>query len=149
MPARRYVEENGLAAMLATKRSAGVAPEVNLRKCIRHIPLPSVNKAADPGFETQRRCRQKSKTGVSVAPQKGLMSLVIYSQKRITEKLGTSLPSMCQMHIGKLSFMNFSAANITYISCRKETHSRWRKWKEWSPKKSKELNLSCDERNKQ
>ena len=27
----KYVEENSLAAMLATKRSAGVAPEVNLR----------------------------------------------------------------------------------------------------------------------
>ena len=27
-----------------------------------------------PGFETQSRCHQKSKTGVSVAPRKGLMS---------------------------------------------------------------------------
>ena len=72
-----------------------------------YIPLPSVNNAAHPGFETQRRCHQKSQTGVSVALQKGLMSLVIYSQKRITEKLGTSLPFVCQMHIGKLSFMNF------------------------------------------
>ena len=38
------------------------------------MPLPSVNKAAHYGFETQRRCNQKSKTWVSVAPQKGLMS---------------------------------------------------------------------------
>ena len=28
---RKYVDENGLAAMLATKRSVGVSPEVNLR----------------------------------------------------------------------------------------------------------------------
>ena len=28
----------------------------------------------DPGFKTQRRRHQKSKTGVSVAPRKGLMS---------------------------------------------------------------------------
>ena len=31
MLVHRYVDENGLAAMLATKRSAGVTPEVNLR----------------------------------------------------------------------------------------------------------------------
>ena len=31
MPARRYVEENGLAAKLAAKRLTGVAPEVNIR----------------------------------------------------------------------------------------------------------------------
>ena len=30
MPACKYVEENGLAAMLAAKRLAGVAPEVSL-----------------------------------------------------------------------------------------------------------------------
>ena len=30
MPAHRYVEENGLAAMLGTKRLVGVTPEVNL-----------------------------------------------------------------------------------------------------------------------
>ena len=30
----RYVEEIGSAAMLAAKRSAGVAPEVNLRECV-------------------------------------------------------------------------------------------------------------------
>ena len=29
MPAHSYVEENSSAAMVATKRSAGVAPEVN------------------------------------------------------------------------------------------------------------------------
>ena len=57
------------AAMLAAKRSAGVAPEVNL--C---MPPPSANQAAHSGFETQRRRHQKSKTGVSVAPQKGLVS---------------------------------------------------------------------------
>ena len=62
------------AAMLATKRLAGVTPEVILRECVTHTPPPSVNKAAHSGFETQRIHHQKSKTGVSVAPQKGLMS---------------------------------------------------------------------------
>ena len=61
-------------AMLAAKRSAGVTPEVNIRECVIHMPPPSMNKAAHSGFETQRRGHQKSKTGVSVAPQKGLMS---------------------------------------------------------------------------
>ena len=73
MPARRYVEENGLAAMVAAKWSAGVAPEVNLREHIIHTALPSVNKAAHFGFEIQRKHHQKSKTGV-LDPTKELMS---------------------------------------------------------------------------
>ena len=68
MPGCRYVEEIGSAAMLATERLAGVAPEVNLREHVAHTPLPSVNKAAHSGLETQRRHHQKSKTGASVAP---------------------------------------------------------------------------------
>ena len=60
IPACRYVVEIGSAAMLAAKRSAGVAPEVNLWECGTHTPLPSVNY-------------QKSKTWVLVAPQKGLV----------------------------------------------------------------------------
>ena len=64
MPGHRYVEEICSAAMLAIKRFAGVAPQVNLRECVTCMPLPSVNKAAHSGFGTQRRCNQKSKTGV-------------------------------------------------------------------------------------
>ena len=56
------MEENGLAAMLATKRSAGVAPEVNLRECVTCMPVPSANRDAHFGFETQRKCYGKSKT---------------------------------------------------------------------------------------
>ena len=63
------MHEIGLAVMLAAKRSAGFAPEVNLREHITCMPLPSANKAAPFGFETQRRHHQKSKTGVSVAPK--------------------------------------------------------------------------------
>ena len=44
MPSHRYVEVNGSAAMLATKRSAGVAPEMNLREYVTCMPLSSVNK---------------------------------------------------------------------------------------------------------
>ena len=38
------------------------------------MPLPSVNKAAHSGFETQMKCHLKSKTEVSAAPQKERMS---------------------------------------------------------------------------
>ena len=58
MPVGRHMEENDLATMLATKRSAGVAPEVNLREYVTHTPLPSTNKVAHSGFETQRRRHQ-------------------------------------------------------------------------------------------
>ena len=60
----RVAGKDGLAAILAAKRSAGIAPEVNLKECVIRMPLPSVNKSA------QRRRHQKSITGVSVAPQK-------------------------------------------------------------------------------
>ena len=64
----------GSSAMLAAKRSAGVAPKLNPREFVTHMHLPSTNKAADSGFETQRRHHQESKTGVSVAPQEGHIS---------------------------------------------------------------------------
>ena len=58
MPAHRYFEEISSAAMLTTKRSAGVAPELNLRKCVTCMPLPSTNKVTHSGFEIQRRYHQ-------------------------------------------------------------------------------------------
>ena len=75
------MEQIGLTAMLATKSLAGVTPEVNVRECVTCMPLPSANKAAHSIFETQRRHHQKSKTGVSVAPQKGLMSAKVFFKK--------------------------------------------------------------------
>ena len=72
MTAHSHEEENGSAAMPATKRSAVVTPDMNLIDCVTHIPPRNANKAAHSGFETQRRCHQKSKTKESVAPQKGL-----------------------------------------------------------------------------
>ena len=70
MPAHRYVEEDKLAAIPATKRSAGVTPEVDLGEHVTHMPPSSVNKATHSGFETQRRCHQKSKTGGYQWPHK-------------------------------------------------------------------------------
>ena len=95
MPAHRYIEENGLATLLATKRSAGITQEVNLKEYVICMPQPSVNKAANSGFETQRRCHQKSKTG---APQKGLMpSKILFLKKLSNSKNKCELfPSMFQ-----------------------------------------------------
>ena len=76
MPVCRYVEENSLAALLAAKRSAGVAPEVNVR---------------EHGFGTRRRRHQKSQTGVSVAPQKGLMSYKKFKKRKRNDNLECSL----------------------------------------------------------
>ena len=56
-------------------RSAGVTPEVNFREHVTRTPLPITNKAVHSGFETLKRCHQKSKTVVSVAQQKRLYVL--------------------------------------------------------------------------
>ena len=37
----RVAGKDGLAAILAAKRSAGIAPEVNLREGVIRTPLPS------------------------------------------------------------------------------------------------------------
>ena len=70
MPDCKYMEENGSAA----KRPVGLTQKVNLWEHVTPMPSPSTNKVADSGFKTQRRHYQKSKIGVSVAPQKGHMS---------------------------------------------------------------------------
>ena len=71
----RYVDQKGLASILTSTQSAGVTPEVNLR-------ITQARK--HPGFETQGRCHHKFKTGVSVAPRKGLMSSKL-KKKRLFE----------------------------------------------------------------
>ena len=54
----KYVDQKGLAAMLTSIQSAGVKPEVNLR-----IKKWESMQGIHPGFETQGKCHQKSKTG--------------------------------------------------------------------------------------
>ena len=87
MPAHRYKEEISLSTMLAAKRSVGVTPEMNLRECVTHMPLASTNKAAHSGLENQRRSQQESKTGVSVAPKKGLVSFKFYFQEMDSRRI--------------------------------------------------------------
>ena len=69
----RHMDRKGLAARLTSVQSAGVAPEVNLRNSL-HAGNKARKWGIHPGFETQGRRHQKSKTGVSVAPRKGLTS---------------------------------------------------------------------------
>ena len=65
-------------------RGEGVAQEVNLGEHISCTPPPTTNKVLHSGFETQRRRHQKSKTGVSVAPQKGLVPSENIFKKGVT-----------------------------------------------------------------
>ena len=115
MPGHRYVEEISSTAMLATKRLAGVAPEVNLMEYVTCMPLPSMNKPAYSGFKTQRRHHQKSKTGVSEAPQKGLMSSKIFFKKLLINLLvWTTLnpcmdPLFCEAYANRFFCLSFSS----------------------------------------
>ena len=74
-----YIDQEALAAMLAVKRSAGVAPEVNLRNPGKE----ACKKGIDHAFETQGRRHQKCKTRASVAPQKGLFFICHLSESVI------------------------------------------------------------------
>ena len=51
--------------MLAAKRSAGVAPEVNLRNPLHAGDPAHKGEGVHPGFETQSKHPKKSKTGAS------------------------------------------------------------------------------------
>ena len=64
----KYMDRKGSSAMLTSFQSAGVAPQVNPR-------ITEIRKlqGIHPASEIQGRRHQKSKTGTSVVPQKGLM----------------------------------------------------------------------------
>ena len=64
-----YKDQNGLLSMLAVERSVGVAPQVILKNSL-YTGAVARKPVIHSGFEIQRRRHQKSKTGVSVAPQK-------------------------------------------------------------------------------
>ena len=56
-------------AMLTNIQSAGVASEVTLRSLL-HADEKARKQGIHPSYETQGRHHQKSKTGISVSPQK-------------------------------------------------------------------------------
>ena len=65
----KYVNQKSSAAMLVIKRSVGVTPGVNLRNPL-HGGQNTCKQGIHPGFENNNKHHQKSKTGVSVTPQK-------------------------------------------------------------------------------
>ena len=79
----------------AGHQSAGVAPEMYLRNSL-HASDKALKRGIHPGFETQERRHQKSKTGVSVAPQKGLMS-----SKKFLKKIFSSIKNINLNILGK------------------------------------------------
>ena len=72
----RYVDKKFLAVILVIKSSDGAAPEVNLRNPLR-TGNGECKQAMHPGFETQGKCHQMSKIGVSMAQEKYLRPLKI------------------------------------------------------------------------
>ena len=81
----------GLAAMHVIKRSAGVAPEVNLRNLL-HTGEEALKQRISLGFEIQGNHHQMSKTWVLVVPQKSIFSnfYVLFILMNRTERLVAS-----------------------------------------------------------
>ena len=72
MPAHRYVEENGLAAILATKRSAGSHTRGESQGMCNHMPPPGWIRLPTLALKPWGDITEVQ-TGVWVASQKGLM----------------------------------------------------------------------------
>ena len=72
MLVRKYADRNGSAAVLAAKRSAGIAPEANLRNPLR-AGDETRRQGNPPGFETLDFNRSL-KQGYQWPPYKGLVS---------------------------------------------------------------------------
>ena len=96
--------------MLTSIQSTGVAPEVNIRNSL-HAGDKTSKQGIHPGFETQGRHCQKSKTGVSVAPRKGLTSSKNFKKKEIAVWL------FCESSTGYGPEIRLCEAN-----CCKQTH---------------------------
>ena len=71
--------------MLSIKSSAGVILDVNLRNPL-HTCKEAHMHGFHSGFETQDRHHQKSRTGVGMVSQKGLMSSNFFIKREKAEK---------------------------------------------------------------
>ena len=90
MPVCRYVEENSLAALLAAKRSAGVAPEVNVREHVAHMSPPSMNKAPTLASRPSGDVTRSPKQGYHW-PHKKDMSYKKFKKRKRNDNLECSL----------------------------------------------------------
>ena len=109
--------------MLAVKRSAGVAPEVNLRN-----PLcagkDTCKQGIYPDFETQGRLHQKSTTGVSVTSQKGLESSkknflfkIWLIQQNLCDVCSTIACEECHLKFNAILLATTRISGINFKSC--------------------------------
>ena len=100
MLVHKYVDRNGSAAMLTAKRSAGVTLEVNLRNMLYAGEEAQVREST-LALNLGKTSPEQSKTGVSVATQKRLVSSKYFFKKSlgysrldnllICEEYGTSV----------------------------------------------------------
>ena len=110
--------------MLAAKGSAGVAQEVNLRHLLCTGEEAHKQKI-HPGFETQGRRHKKSKSGISVAPQKGLMFSKILKKQDVCSYswLNGILVADLSSHGGMKGLILLTAIELTScMSALKEVH---------------------------
>ena len=80
-----------------------------------------------PGFETQGKHHQKSKTGVSVAPQKGHVSSKIFQNKKSSNFI---IIFSCSKFRFPMKFFSFSRLLLVYMESLQNTklataHFRW------------------------
>ena len=80
MPAHRYMKDNGSTTMLVTKRSAGVAPDVYLRKCVTHLCRARIRLVT---------VALKTRGDVTRSPKQGYQTYVL--QKLKTKELCINL----------------------------------------------------------
>ena len=95
----KYIDQKGLVAILTSIQSAGVTPEVNLRI-------------------TLDRCHQKSKIGLSVAPQNKtgvLQKLIQEIQKKKKKKKKKWPESAFAQLLSKECLHNSSAFQSKYL----------------------------------
>ena len=93
----KYVDQKVFAAVLAAKRSAGVAPEVNLRNPF-HTSGKAPKQEICPGFETQSRHHQKSKIGFhkkKLSSKKTLAGSVPFLKKNCCGATDTPVLDFC------------------------------------------------------
>ena len=81
--------------MPAIIRLAGVAPDVDQLECTLHSP-PETHS----GFENQRRCYQKSKTGVSLAPKRSTSGATLSDLLATGAQLVTSQYTCAEVGLG-------------------------------------------------
>ena len=141
----------------AARAVMGSSPGQNLHQCLGthlyvcglkrlgcHVDLCTVNrchtrgshkwetmKGIHPGFETQGRRHQKSKTGVSVAPRKGLLSSKIFLKKTLWHL--TQMKKVLSIHTERLNMFTHAdertqkgsastfCSELIYFSLKKKT----------------------------